>query len=143
MTKRLKILFLSIGIVILLFLFVFFFFFGSKTISSNDKLTIKEKEYIENICNIVLSDENCIKNIKLLEQSSATFYVIEISDSNFINNNNNIEVYTLNNKFSIFPALKYMPKKDKFTYFKDEKNEKIYISTYSSETVELKPLIKK
>lgn len=141
MSKRLKILFLTIGILIILFLFVFLFFFGSKTISSNNQLTKNEKEYIANICNVVLSDNNCIENIKLMEQSSITFYVIEISDTNFINNNNNIKLYTLDTKFSIFPTMKYMPKQDKFTYFKDERKGKIYISTYSSETTELKSFI--
>lgn len=141
MPKRLKILFLTIGILIILFLFVFFFFFGSKTISSNNQLTANEKEYIANICNVVLSDNNCIENIKLMEQSSVTFYVIEISDTNFINNNNNIKLYTLDTRFSIFPAIKYMPKQDKFTYFKDKRKGKIYISTYSSETTELKSFI--
>lgn len=68
MAKRLKILLCFVGITIALSLLVFYFFVGSKVISSNNQLTIKEKENIANICDIVLSDSSCINNIKLMEQ---------------------------------------------------------------------------
>ncbi len=134
--KKLLIIFvLFIGI----FLFIFFFFFGSKTISQNKNLTKEEKQKIAVICNINVSDVECIKSIKLMEQSAVRFYLVEISDNNFLDNNKNIDLHKLDTGFSFFPALKYLPKQGKITYYKSA--DKVFISTYTSETPELHDFI--
>ncbi len=135
MSKTVKILLAVFILFIGVFLFVFFFFWGSKTISCNRNLTNEEKQKICVICNINVSDAECIKSIKLMEQSASRFYLIEISDNDFSDNNKSIDLQKLDTSFSFFPASKYLPKQDKITYYKN--GEKIYISTYISETPEL------
>ena len=139
MSKTIKKLITVFVLFIGILLFVFFFFFGSQTISQNKNLTNEEKQKISVICNINLSDIECINSIKLMEQSATRFYLVEITDKNFSDNNKSIDLHKIDTSFSLFLAAKYLPKEDRITYYKDDK--KIYISTYVSETPELHDFI--